>query len=286
MEQSVPPAPCPPQGHTRPQPTEYNWDSYATTMKSAFTVKTPVSPALILFFCRKSLQRLEYPHCLGEPVQNQTLYNDEYTWKCPNEDGLNHRMKQGTQGALPLGPRPTSKNSCVPWKSVLEEEARRAVSHQFISVTMRDFVDKTKAQRVKTSPRETPEQKSIPRPPETEFRRNFQVPDKMPECQDISFKYGCYSTLSAPSQGIVPSALPSRMWNQEGATHQTTYQRHYGQVPLDVLMILNSFSPAQITEYLSKVSCKDRQILERFIRSHGFDQKKMEGKDNGAHEAP
>lgn len=44
--------------------------------------------------------------------------------------------------------------------------------------------------------------KLVPRPADTEFRRNYQVPAKIPELQDFSFKYGCYSSLPIASQGL------------------------------------------------------------------------------------
>ena len=44
--------------------------------------------------------------------------------------------------------------------------------------------------------------KLVPRSADTEFRRNYQIPAKIPELQDFSFKYGCYSSLPIASQGL------------------------------------------------------------------------------------
>ncbi|ELK30259.1 hypothetical protein MDA_GLEAN10008100 [Myotis davidii] len=110
--------------------------------------------------------------------------------------------------------------------------------------------------------------KLLSHPTDTEFRCNYQVPAKIPECQDFSFKYGCYSRPPIASQGLVPSILCSHMKNQDRTKKQTTYQSDYGKADLDFLMLLNSFTPSQVTEYLQSVSSKDRKILDRFIRSY------------------
>ncbi|XP_070376568.1 testis-expressed protein 26 isoform X3 [Equus asinus] len=149
------------------------------------------------------------------------------------------------------------------------DEVRKAISNQFISQTRRVFVDRKEAQKIKqSSPMSLEWKKLLPQPADTEFRRNYQVPAKIPEFQDFSFKYGCYSSLPIASQGLVPSVLKSHMRNQERTKKQTTYQSDYGKDYLNFLTILNSFTPAQIREYLQSVSYKDRQILDRFIRSH------------------
>nr|XP_023416307.1 testis-expressed protein 26 isoform X2 [Cavia porcellus] len=149
------------------------------------------------------------------------------------------------------------------------EEIQKAIADQFISCTKRDFVDVAKEQKNKKSPQVSLEwKKFLPRPLDTEFRRNYQIPVKIPELQDFTFRYGCYSSLRIPSRGLVPSVLHSYMRNQERTKQQTMYQSEYGKAYLDFLTILNSFTPAQIDEYLQSVSDKDRQILERFIRSH------------------
>lgn len=149
------------------------------------------------------------------------------------------------------------------------DEVRKAISDQFTSQTRRDFVDRTTAQKIKQHSQMFSEwKKLLPHPADTEFRRNYQIPAKIPELQDFSFKYGCYSSLPIASKGLVPSVLHSHMRNQERTKKQTTYQSDYGKACLDFLTVLNSFTPSQITEYLQRVSHKDRQILDRFICSH------------------
>ncbi|XP_070434840.1 testis-expressed protein 26 isoform X3 [Equus przewalskii] len=203
-----------------------SWDSYATTMKTAFTPKTGAAPALIR---QKSIRRLGYTYSLSDPIPNQTQYNDEYVWKAYSREDL---MRTGT--------------------------SRGIGSHKYYPT-----------QKIKqSSPMSLEWKKLLPQPADTEFRRNYQVPAKIPEFQDFSFKYGCYSSLPIASQGLVPSVLKSHMRNQERSKKQTTYQSDYGKDYLNFLTILNSFTPAQIREYLQSVSYKDRQILDRFIRSH------------------
>ncbi|XP_007956467.1 testis-expressed protein 26 [Orycteropus afer afer] len=248
MAQPGPEALCSSQFDRRIQPCDTNWDAYATTMKRAFTPKTAVVPDLIR---HKSIRRLGYTYSLSDPIPNQTQYSEEYSWKSHSkEDLINTGTEKGIrshkvhppqgflQWTLPAGHSPALVRSCLPWKMASVEEVRQAIANQFISIMKSDFVDRAKAQKLKESSQESLEwKKSLPRPEETEFRRNYQVPAKMPECQDFSLKYGCYSSRPRASQGIVSS-------------------------------LVFSFSPSQITEYLDKVSYKDRQILERFLRSH------------------
>ncbi|XP_035158332.2 testis-expressed protein 26 isoform X2 [Callithrix jacchus] len=155
------------------------------------------------------------------------------------------------------------------------KEVNQALSNQFISLTKRDFVDREKAQKIKkSSPLSLEWKKFLPRPPDTEFRRNYQIPAKIPELQDFSFKYGCYASLPVASRGVVPSVLHSYLRNQEHMKKQTTYQSDYGRTYLDFIMLLNSFTSSQVKKYLQSVSYKDRQILDRFICAHCDTNKK------------
>uniref|UniRef100_A0A5F8HGQ9 Uncharacterized protein n=1 Tax=Monodelphis domestica TaxID=13616 RepID=A0A5F8HGQ9_MONDO len=95
--------------------------------------------------------------------------------------------------------------------------------------------------------------KLLPRRLETEFRRNFQVPMKIPELQNMNFRYGCNASLPVPAYGPVPSLLLSHIWNQEHSKKQSTYERHYGKEYLDFVTILNSLSESEIKEYLEQV---------------------------------
>ncbi|XP_021122184.1 testis-expressed protein 26 isoform X2 [Heterocephalus glaber] len=274
-----PKTPCPSQCDRMLQPSDANWDSYATTMKTAFTYKTGAVPALIR---QKSIKRLGYTYSLSDSTLNQTQYNDEYIWKSYSKGNLiknetSREMKsykshpnQGLQWTLPKGDSVMTPRSCLPWKIPASmEEIQKAIADQFISCTKRDFLDHTKAQEIKQSSQVSLEwKKFLPRPLDTEFRQNYQIPAKIPELQDFSFKYGCFSRLPIASQGLVPSVLHSYMRNQELTKQQTRYQSDYGKAYLDFLMILNSFTPSQVNEYLQSVSYKDRQILDRFIRSH------------------
>ncbi|XP_062957622.1 testis-expressed protein 26 [Cynocephalus volans] len=281
MAEPEPKAPGPsPRDRDKLQPTgDTTWDCYATTMKTAFTPKTGAVPALIR---QNGIRRLGYTYSLSDPIPNQTEYNDEYVWKPHSKEDLtkigtsggvrshkSHPNQDSFRWTLPQG-QSKATQSCLPWKIPAPmEEVKKAISNQFISCTKRDFVDIAKAQKIKKSSQVSLEwKKLLHRPLDTEFRQNYQIPAKIPECQDFSFKYGCYSSLPIAAQGLVPSVLHSYMRNQERTKKQTTYQSDYGKAYLDFLMILNSFTPTQIKEYLDSVSYKDRQIIDRFIRSH------------------
>ncbi|XP_045326431.1 testis-expressed protein 26 isoform X1 [Leopardus geoffroyi] len=248
---------------------------------------------------RKGIRRLGYTYSLSDPVPNQTQYNDEYVWKsCSKEDWIKTRTSRGVRSqisrpsqdfflwTLPRGQSTASIKSHLPWKiAATKEEVRKAIANQFISTSRRDFVDTAKAQEIQESSQMSLGQKKLlPRPADTEFRRNYQVPAKIPELQDFSFRYGCYSSLPVASQGLVPSVLYGHMRNQERTKKQTTYQSDYGKTYLDFLVILNSFTPSQITEYLQRLSYKDRQILDRFIRSHYGVDMGQENNGNGSNE--
>ncbi|XP_038200440.1 testis-expressed protein 26 [Arvicola amphibius] len=276
MAQCSDKAPCPTECDPKLQSSDTNWDSYATTMKTAFTPKAGAVANLIR---PKSTRRLGYTYSLSDPILNQTLYSDEYSWKTYAKEKM---IKSGTsrgirthkahlgqeffQWTLPKG-KPTHT---LPWiVPPPMEKVREAIANQFVSHTKRDFVDVTQAKKtMKSFPMSLDWKEFLPRPLDTEFRHHYQIPAKIPELQDFSFKYGCYSSLPVASQGLVPSVLRSYIRNQERTKNQTTYESDYGKDCLDFLMILDSFSPSQIHKYLQSVSYKDRQILDRFIHSH------------------
>ncbi|XP_073750823.1 testis-expressed protein 26 isoform X3 [Callorhinus ursinus] len=148
-------AACPSQSGHKIQPSDTTWDSYATTMRTAYTPKTGAVPPLIR---QKSIRRLGYTYSLSDPIPNQTQYNDEYVWKTYSKEDW---IKNGTSGGirrhkshpsqdfflwtLPQGQPAASIKSYLPWKIATEEKVRKAISNQFISNTRRDFVDRAKA---------------------------------------------------------------------------------------------------------------------------------------------
>ncbi|CAK6443008.1 unnamed protein product, partial [Pipistrellus nathusii] len=286
MAQPGPEVPYPSQcGRKRPGNT--HWDSYTTTMRTAFTPKIGSMPALIR---QKGIRRLGYTYSLSDSLHNRTQYNDEYIWKLHSKEDFfkfrtprdigshnSHSSQDFFHWTLPPFHSTTVK-SYFPWKIAASmDKVRKAVSNQFISHTRRDFVDRAEAQKIKQSSHMFLEwKKLLSHPTDTEFRRNYQVPAKIPEFQDFTFKYGGYSRLPIASQGLVPSVLYSHIKNQDCTKKQTIYQSDYGKAYLDFLMILNSFTPSQIAEYLQSVPCKDRKILDRFIRSYYRIDKEME----------
>uniref|UniRef100_A0A8C5V1W9 Testis expressed 26 n=2 Tax=Microcebus murinus TaxID=30608 RepID=A0A8C5V1W9_MICMU len=249
-------------------------------MKTAFTPKMGAVPALMR---KKSIRRLGYTYSLSDPMPNQTQYNDEYVWKARSKEvlinpgssrGARNQTPEPKQGfftwTLPESQQKTTLKVCPPWTIPASlEEVKKSISNQFVSVTQRDFVDLAEAHKIREKLQMSPEwKKCLPQPPDTEFRRNYQIPAKIPELQDFSFKYGCYASLPIASKGLVPSVLHSYIRNQERTKKQTTYQSDYERAQLDFLTLWDSFTPSQVEEYLQSVSYKDRQILDRFIRSH------------------
>lgn len=58
------------------------------------------------------------------------------------------------------------------------------------------------AQKIKQNSQMFPEgKKLLPHPKDTEFRRNYHVPAKIPEFQDFRFNYRCCSSLPIASHG-------------------------------------------------------------------------------------
>uniref|UniRef100_H0WV08 Testis expressed 26 n=1 Tax=Otolemur garnettii TaxID=30611 RepID=H0WV08_OTOGA len=263
------------------QPTgDTNWDSYATTTKTAFTPKTTAVATPIR---QKGMRRLGYTYSLSDPIPNQTHYNDEYSWKAYSKEGLiapgtsrglRSNKSHPNQGffpwTLPQGQQTTALRDCPSWRIPSSMvDVKKAIANQFASITKRDFVDRAEAQKIKNSSLLSTEwKKLIPRPLNTEFRQNYQIPAKIPELQNSSVKYGCCTSLPVASQGLVPSVLHSYMGNQERTKKQTMYQSEYERAQQDFLTLLHSFSPTQIKEYLQSVPYEERQILNHFIYSY------------------
>ncbi|XP_008823304.1 testis-expressed protein 26, partial [Nannospalax galili] len=252
-----------------------NWDSYATTTKTAFTSKTGAVPDLIR---PKSIKRLGYTYSLSDPILSQTHYNDEYSWKAYSKEklirtgtarGIRTNKFQLDQGSFQWTLHKEQPTSCLPrLVPPPMEKLKEAIANQFVSHTKRDFVDLSQVKKKKKSSMSLNWKELLPRSLDTEFRQHYQIPAKIPELQDFSFKYGCYASLPVASQGLVPFMLHSYIQNQERSKKQTTYKSDYGKACLDFLMILDSFTPAEVNKYVQSVSHKDRQILDRFICSH------------------
>ncbi|XP_039718175.1 testis-expressed protein 26 [Pteropus medius] len=224
----------PSQCGPRIRPGDTRWDSYATTTKTAFPPKAGTVPPLTR---PKSTRRLGYTYFLNDPIFNQTHYNDEFTWKSYPKDLIKARTSR-TVGShkshisqdllhwtLPPGHEVSQRIYLLRKSAAAVDEVRKALANQFISHTKQDFVDRAEAQKMKQSSQMFPEWKKVlPHPADTEFRRNYQVPAKIPEFQDLGFKYRCSSSLPMASHGPVPG---------EPTKKQTTYQNDYGKARLD-----------------------------------------------------
>ncbi|XP_036602736.1 testis-expressed protein 26 isoform X2 [Trichosurus vulpecula] len=167
-------------------------------------------------------------------------------------------------------------NCSSPWRvPATIKEIRKAIADQYTSSFREDYVDKEKLMKLKETIQVPLDwKKLLPRRLETEFRRNFQVPVKIPELQDLTCRYGCNASIPAAAYGPVPSILLSHIWNQERTKKQSTYERHYGKEYLDFAMILNSLSETEIKKYLEKVPENERKILQNFINENYNNDKK------------
>ncbi|XP_031194670.1 testis-expressed protein 26 isoform X6 [Mastomys coucha] len=127
-----------------------NWDSYATTMKTAFTPKRGMVPDLIR---PKSTRRLGYSYSINDPILNETQYHDEYTWKLHSKENTakprtsrgvrNHKAHLGQEFSQWTPPQGKQTDQ-FPWiEPPSAERVHDAIANQFVSCTKRDFVDLT-----------------------------------------------------------------------------------------------------------------------------------------------
>ncbi|XP_032467583.1 LOW QUALITY PROTEIN: testis-expressed protein 26 [Phocoena sinus] len=141
------------------------------------TAFTPKTGAVPALIRQKSTRRLGYTYSLSYPVPNQTQYNDEYVWKSYSKEDL---INIGTSRGI--------KNHKSYYPSQIKQHSQMFLEWK----------------------------NSLPRPADTESRWNYQIPAKIPELQDFSFKYGCYSSLPITSQGLVsPRDDKCALWSVE-----------------------------------------------------------------------
>ncbi|XP_020852915.1 testis-expressed protein 26 isoform X1 [Phascolarctos cinereus] len=257
-----------------------NWNSYETTMMHVYTPKRIEVPDPIR---HSDFKRLGYSYKLNDPIGNQTVYNEQYDWKpYSREEMINtatslggvinrpHPSKEFMIWKLPRQFSNTQSDCSSPWRiPATIKEIHKAIADQYTSSFREDYLDKSKLIKLKQTMQVPLDwKKLLPRRLETEFRRNFQVPVKIPELRDLTFRYGCNASLPIAAYGPVPSVLLSHIWNQEHSKKQSTYERHYGKEYLDFVMILNSLSETEIKKYLDKVPEHERKILQNFINEN------------------
>ncbi|XP_060144245.1 testis-expressed protein 26 [Globicephala melas] len=227
-------APCPSQcGHKILPTGDTDLDSYATMTKTAFTPKTGAVPALIR---QKSTRRLGYTYSLSYPVPNQTQYNDEYVWKSySKEDLINIGTSRGIKDHKSYYPSQLLSFCAGPSWSTCTSPSRPFSTWLLTFLSCFTFSQsplpcvphshQLDPQKIKQHSQMFLEWKNLlPRPADTESRWNYQIPAKIPELQDFSFKYGCYSSLPIASQGLeswcrLPSPQPPESWDPVTDTH-------------------------------------------------------------------
>ncbi|XP_072467951.1 testis-expressed protein 26 isoform X2 [Notamacropus eugenii] len=258
-----------------------SWDSYETTMMHEYTPKRGEVTEPIR---HNDLKRLGYSYKLDDPIGTKTLYTEQYDWKPYSKVQM---IRSGTAVAarnnnphpsqefmiwkLPRQCSSTQSTCSSPWRvPATIQELRKAIADQYTSRFREDYLDQAQLMRLKETMQQVPLdwKKLLPRRLETEFRRNFQVPAKIPELHDKTCRYGCNASSTVAACGPVPSVLLSHIWNQEHSKKQSTYERHYGKECLDCAMILSSLPEAEVKKYLEKVPEKERKILQNFINEN------------------
>ncbi|TEA24108.1 hypothetical protein DBR06_SOUSAS2610054 [Sousa chinensis] len=129
----------------------------------ATTTKTAFTPKTGAVPAFIRTRRLGYTYSLSYPVPNQTQYNDDYVWKSYSKEDL-----------INIGTSREIKNHKSYYPSQIKQHSQMFLEWKNL----------------------------LPRPADTESRWNYQIPAKIPELQDFSFKYGCYSSLPIASQGL------------------------------------------------------------------------------------
>ncbi|XP_074072207.1 testis-expressed protein 26 isoform X2 [Macrotis lagotis] len=256
-----------------------NWNSYETTMMHEYPPKQGEVPDPIRH-C--DFRRLGYSYKLSDPIP-KTAYFEQYSWKPYSKEEMirtatssgsrlnkPHPSKEFLTWKLPPKMSKIDVDSTSPWRiPATIKEIRKAIADQYTTDFRENYMDRTKLMDLKQTIQVPLDwKKLLPRRLETEFRRNFQVPVKIPELRDLSFRYGCNASLPIAAYGPVPSVLLSHIWNQEHSKKQSTYDRHYGKEHLEFVTILNSLNETDIKKYLEKVPENERKILQNFINEN------------------
>uniref|UniRef100_A0A8D2JBR7 Uncharacterized protein n=1 Tax=Varanus komodoensis TaxID=61221 RepID=A0A8D2JBR7_VARKO len=102
----------------------------------------------------------------------------------------------------------------------------------------------------------------FPRPPDTEFRRNYGPQAHAPDLMDFTWKYGCNAKRHLPVKGAVPSVSLAQIWNHEHSKQLSTYQRDFGNDYHEIISVLNSLDPEEIKAYVERAPNPGRGISE------------------------
>ncbi|XP_074159642.1 testis-expressed protein 26 isoform X2 [Sminthopsis crassicaudata] len=270
-----------------------NWDSYETTMMHEYTPKRGEIPNVVRHSDFKGLgysyklndpilaktlytEQFDWkPSSKDDMIRTATSSGSRTNKPHPCKEFMTWKLSQDVTKTVAEDTSPCKELTKVkkaeispphqalntvrssessPWRiPATLKEIRKAIADQYTSRFREDYLDNTKLKKP-TIQGPLDWKKLIPQRLETEFRRNFQVPLKIPELRDLNVKYGSNATVPiAAACGTVPSILLNHIWNQELSKTQSTYERHYGKESLDLAMLLNSLNENEIKKYLERV---------------------------------
>ncbi|XP_068123131.1 testis-expressed protein 26 [Hyperolius riggenbachi] len=291
MKPSRPPDKSPPRPKTAMAALGGNiWDPYETSMKRDYPQKD--CPTIIAVRPKTS-KGYRNPYFLCDPI-GISIYSDEFSWKPYSKPELiraatssgtrnnrPHPDKTFAAWKLPHEERRISEDSRSPWiKPPTIEEVQRAMRSQYLSTYREDYLGIPQGYQIKyaiNAPLSW--RKTIPQPPATESRFHYQLQPRAPELDDVTHKYGCYSTRHLPAKGAVPTVTYSHIRNQQNRTLLTTYQRHFGKEYVDLSALVGSLDAEELDRYLQSVPNEDRRMLEKFLKaSRGNDNQHLETK--------
>ncbi|XP_069496183.1 testis-expressed protein 26 isoform X1 [Ambystoma mexicanum] len=254
-----------------------SWDPYESTTTREYT---PKPGTLVLGLRPKSSKGYRYPYELSDPIGG-TSYTDDFPWKpyskpepirAATSSGTRNHNPNPNQGfmtwKLPRKENNTFVVSRSPWsKPPSLEEARNMIKAQYNSTYKQDYLGVPLGFQVKhafSGPSDWKE--DIPRPLNTEFRHQYQIPPYIANLANMDLKYGSYANLHCAIQGIVPTVSYAHIKNQENKIQRTTYQRSYGRDYVELPISLDSLHPEEVKRYLECVPKEERIVLERFLK--------------------
>lgn len=254
------------------------WDPYETSMNRDYPQK--VCPQTIAVRPKTS-KSYRNPYYLCDPI-GISVYSDEFGWKsysttepiraATSSGARNHRPhpdKTFSAWRLPHQEKKISEDSRSSWiKPPSIAEVQRVLTSQYLSTYKGDYLGIPQGYQIKYAIDTPPDwRKGIPKPLATESRFHYQVQPRAPELDDVTHKYGCYSTRHRAVKGVVPTVTYAHIRNQQHRTQLTTYQRHFGKDYVDLSGLVASMDPAELARYLQGVPNEERRMLEKFLKA-------------------
>ncbi|XP_028582271.2 testis-expressed protein 26 isoform X1 [Podarcis muralis] len=265
--------PAPPVGRLK-------WDPYETTMRHDFVFNPATDPGAD---CARAGKGHVIPFQVDEPT-GRNSYRDEFCWKPyskaePIRAGSARRNnpQPGERFLIWQMPReetPISIESYSPWtKPISKQEIEDVLKKQYKTAYARDYLGIQPGAPRDGAPAPSDWKMLVPKPPDTEFRHNYQPQANNPDLRDYTWKYGCNAKRHIPVKGTVPSVSFAQIWNHEHTKHLTTYQRDFGKDYNEILSVLNSLDPEEIKAYVDRAPLPEKTILQNFLERVSGDKK-------------